>query len=159
MTPDSETKDQQWMHLTTPTSAQKVTLTSTVDTTTAVMNIVAPASINGAKVKAEFVEAWVGSTVFIYLLPTVDDKPICQAQTQMSIIETVTPDVCEVTRPANDDGTGPKNEWGWVKVEGKSVGRCEFRVNYEGGNNGSGTDVTLGVDVNQIVQPEGGESR
>lgn len=124
----------------------KVLMESSIDETTLSLNIVKEGAINGAKLSPD--SGIVASrTVFRNILPTIDDKPICQAQTSFTI-EVTTPDVCSVTK-VQDESTqiGLTKKYGWVEIEGKTVGDCAFKVKYPKGAMGAGSEAELSVAV------------
>lgn len=155
LTLDQTSKDQIWWHYrTTNESGVEVKLNSQLDDSEATLITVTEGDIDGAKNYSTH-KTLVDTTSFYYILPTVGDVPVCQAQTAFTV-ETATPEVCEVTSNATDQPgeDAPKNEWGWVKVKGLTVGNCEFTITHTNADGGAGVTTPFMAEIVEIVGPE-----
>lgn len=143
-------KDQQFLHLATAATRQTVTVSSTLDATTATLHLVEPADVDGADFydAAHVATTRKGTTGYYNLVVSVGGRPVCQAFMDNSATST-TPDVCEVSKvaPADTPATGPKNEFGWVKVQGKAPGTCHFTVTWTQARGGQGLTVPFSVTI------------
>lgn len=123
----------------------KVVMSSDVDETKLSLNVVKEAAINGAKLDSD--NAFVGEAKFMTVLPTIDNKPICQAKSEFTI-EVTSPDLCEVKKLQDDSelfkGT---RQYGWIEVKGKVIGDCKFNVTYPKGADGAGATTELTVPI------------
>ena len=136
LTRDETIDAQQFLHLDTQATAGMVTIESDIDDTTLTLELVEPASIDGAEVVAgqNLIETDVGDRNVFYILPKVGDDRVCQAELAKSINVT-TPDICAITEQSsetNQENAGAQNEFGWVQIEGLAAGDCEFEISYTG---------------------------
>jgi len=147
LTIDQTTRDQAFFHMKTSATAQLVTLNSTIDSTVARMNLVNAGSIDGATLSASGATK-VNQINHYQVLPTVGGKPVCQAKTPVSAAS-LTPDICEVSAsgPVSNDADTAKNEQGWIRVNGKAVGTCNFTATYSAAKNGAGHTQQFSVEV------------
>lgn len=144
---DQTTKDQANFHVTTASTKETVTLTSTIDDTTLQLQLVDPGDIDGIKLVNDSPTVVTGATTLVYLLPTVGDKPVCQARTAIDATSD-TPEICDISTV--DQPQTPQqaaNEWGWVKIKGKAAGTCKFSVTYSAANGGSGVTDSFTATV------------
>lgn len=138
---DAEASGQLWMQLVIGPTPGTVQMVSDIDGTKRTLEVVAPGSIDGVREPVDFVweDIDVGDTNAFYVLPTVGELVVCQAQTPMEV-ESLTPEICSV----KDTGqTNDNSEWGWFDVTGVAAGTCEFQVTYPAGNGGAGASATF----------------
>jgi len=150
MTLDTTSVDQQWFHFTTGATAQNVTLSNSIDSTTLTLELVEVGSVDGGMLQLDsLLPAEVGKKRAPYVLPTANGRPICQAQTDYSVV-TDSPEVCTVTAIVAPDTAdlGVAKEFGWLEVEGLTAGTCNFTVTYTEGAAGVGASSALAVPVN-----------
>ena len=150
MTLDTTSVDQQWFHFTTGATAQNVTLSNSIDSTTLTLELVEVGSVDGGMLQLDsLLPAEVGKKRALYVLPTANGRPICQAQTDYSVV-TDSPEVCTVTAIVAPDTAdlGVAKEFGWLEVEGLTAGTCNFTVTYTEGAAGVGASSALAVPVN-----------
>lgn len=149
VTQDVTTKDQQFLQLKTAATKQTVTITSTIDQTTKTLVLVEPADIDGADFAYPDAvpHTLVGATSYFNFIASVGGQPVCQAYLDNSATST-SPTLCDVSKVAPpDDKTGPKNEFGWVKVTGKAAGTCTFDVTWTQVNGGQGLTKSFSVPI------------
>lgn len=139
-------KDQQFLQFTTAAEPATVKVTSDLDGTVATVNLVKIDQANGAKLGEFDNRVVVNRTELGYVLPTIDDKPICQARAEFTI-DNSSPDVCTVSKLTNVSETQQKRQAGWISIKGNAVGDCKFTVNYPGGDGGNGLSEELTVPV------------
>jgi hypothetical protein len=152
---DTASMDQTFLHLRTGASPQSVTLSSTIDTTTASLVLVQPADVTGGEFFASPPLPTLNGTTGVYHVnPTVGGKRVCQPDLTTTV-STSTPTVCDV---AMVDGAAkdPNGRFGWVAVTGKALGFCDFTVGYPQGNAGAGVMVPLRVTIANVQFPDGG---
>ena len=133
---DEAASGQLWMHLAVGPDPGTVEMVSDIDGTRRVFEVVDPGAIDGVREPTDFVweDIDVGDTNAFYVLPTVGEAIVCQAQTPMEAVS-LTPDICAVA----DGNPDPESqEWGWFNVTGVEAGSCEFEVTYTRGNGGAG---------------------
>jgi len=150
VTIDANARDQQWFHFTTGATAQNVTLSNSIDSTTLTLELVEVGSVDGGMLQLDsLLPAEVGKKRALYVLPTANGRPICQAQTDYSVV-TDSPEVCTVTAIVAPDTAdlGVAKEFGWLEVEGLTAGTCNFTVTYTEGAAGVGASSALAVPVN-----------
>lgn len=140
-------RDQIFLHMTTGATATQATVTSELDGTKLTLNLVEEAQIDSAVLSGLENSVTVNQQQLAYALPAIGQKPICQAQSEYSI-ETLTPEVCEVTKAANISEEQQRRQSGWIVIKGKSVGDCDFKVTYPKGNNGQGLSAELTTPIN-----------
>jgi hypothetical protein len=152
LTLDKTSSDQTAFHIRTSAFPQNVTLKSTIDSKELALRLVEERDIDGATLDESATGALVGVARQYRVLPTVGGRVVCQARTPLSAVS-ITPDVCEASAVGapSQDGEGPLNEHGHVRVTGKRVGRCTFTVSYANGRAGVSTPFT--VDINDYVTP------
>lgn len=149
VTQNVTTKDQQFLRLKTAATKQTVTLASTIDATTKTLVLVEPADVDGADFSDpnNVQRTLVGATSYFNFVVSVGGLPVCQAYLDNSATSTA-PTVCDVAKVAAPDSqTGPKNEFGWVKVTGKAAGTCTFDVTWTQVNHGQGLTKSFSVPI------------
>jgi len=149
VTQNVTTKDQQFLRLKTAATKQTVTLASTIDATTKTLVLVEPADVDGADFSDPNTvqHTLVGATSYFNFVVSVGGQPVCQAYLDNSATSTA-PTVCDVAKVAAPDSqTGPKNEFGWVKVTGKAAGTCTFDVTWTQVNHGQGLTKSFSVPI------------
>lgn len=142
------TLDQQFLRVKTATTRQTVKVSSTIDTSSIDMQLVEEGDIDAAAFSSTTqATTKVGAIGFHHVLASATGVPVCQAATQITAASTAA-SICDVTiAAAPDTATGPKNEYGWVKVTGKAAGTCTFDVNYPRARAGQGLTVPLQVTI------------
>ncbi len=144
---DQTTKDQAHLRLTLPSDKQTITLNSTIDDASLELELQEPGDIDGIELVTENPRVDKGKTGLVYFLPTVGGKPVCQARTSIEA-QSETPDICDVSAAEQpEDSQHGANEWGWVSVQGKDGGTCEFTVTYSDANGGAGVSETFSADI------------
>ncbi len=127
-----------------------MTIKSDIDDTIATAILVDAASISGATFPfGEKIPVEIGRKKFYHVLPTFEDKPICQALADLEITND-TPDNCairQIDQPKDGEDEAGENEVGWLEIEGLVVGDCLFTANYTAGNAGAGTSSQLTLTV------------
>jgi len=138
---DADASGQLWMHLAVGPDPGTVEMVSDIDGTKRTFEVVDPGAIDGVREPIDFVweDIDVGDTNAFYVLPTVGDAVVCQAQTPMQATS-LTPDICAVE---DTDPNPESQEWGWFNVTGVAQGTCEFEVTYTQGNGGAGASATF----------------
>ena len=121
----------QYMKFTTG-SAGDITLTSDLDGSAIELNVIAEADIDGVGDPTAFVleDIDVGDVNAFYVLPTVGELTVCQADVTFTVTSD-TPDICDVR--TTDDALASGDalyEYGWFEVEGKAAGECSYTVAY-----------------------------
>lgn len=149
VTQNVTTKDQQFLHLKTAATKQTVTVASTLDATTRTLVLVEPTDVDGADFydPNNVPRTLVGATSYFNFVVSVGGQPVCQAYLDNSATST-SPTTCDVSKVAPPDSqTGPKNEFGWVKVTGKAAGTCTFDVTWTQVNGGQGLTKSFSVPI------------
>jgi len=150
VTQNVTTTDQQFLHLHTAATKQQVTIASTIDSKTLTMTLVEEGDIDGAALNTgggAAVATRQGTAGYYHVLASAGGVPVCQAFTDENAVST-SPSNCTVSTVAPPDSvSGPKNEYGWVKVQGLAQGDCTFDVTFTKANAGAGLTVHLTVPI------------
>ena len=151
VTLDSAKSAQSFLRVKVGAADGKVVMSSDIDDTTLTLNLVKEGAINGAKLDTTG-GVGVNKTAFRTIQPTIDSKPICQAQAEFTV-EVTSPDICDVTK-VQDESTqvGLTKKYGWIEVKGKVVGDCAFTVTYPKGAEGAGASEMLTLPIEQQSQ-------
>ena len=146
LTLDQVSKDQQRFHFKTAATAQTATLTSTIDATTLSFRIFEEGAIDGASFDTDVGHKVLVATDGLFqVVPTIAGKPVCQGRAAMSV-EVLTAEVCGVENTlATGEDAASENRW--IKVNGKTVGTCNFTVTFPKGAGGAGATAQLSVEV------------
>jgi hypothetical protein len=155
MTLDLTSRDQAFLHIKTGATKGSVTLQSKIDSTTIKVSLVEQGDADGALANPlSPKEIEVGKTLGVHVLPTVSGKPVCQARSEVTVA-TGTPTICTAVLASGSTGAtaNPQNEWGFVNVTGKAVGKCTFNVTHVKGKAGAGVTTPITVDIIQVVRP------
>lgn len=125
-----------------------VSLTSDIDDTSLAFHVVTKAMVDGIREPSVFTveDIDVGDKGSGYVLPTVGDVPVCQADIAKTVTSD-TPDLCSVTDrepPADGDNS---REFGWFEIEGLAAGECLYTVTYPDGNDGAGVSQQFSVTI------------
>lgn len=126
-----------------------LTVASTIDTASKTLVLVEPGDVDGADFydPMNVPRTLIGATTLYNVVVSVGGQPVCQAFMDNTATST-SPAICEVMKvAAPDSATGPKNEFGWVKVTGKAAGTCNFTVTWAQANGGVGLTVPLSVMI------------
>ena len=145
LTPDTDHKDQAFIHFTTADTAGEADLSSTIDDTTLPLELVEAGTIDGAELVVSPVLRE-GRTELFYVLPTTGGEPICQAATPVAY-EVKTPETC-TAREASAPVTEEARQYGWFSITGVTEGQCIVEVTYSAGNSGDGASAELSIGVN-----------
>ncbi|MBM65027.1 MAG: hypothetical protein CMH55_02185 [Myxococcales bacterium] len=142
---DRSRNQQEFMTIDTGSRTGTVSLLSDVDATRLDVTVVRESDIDGATLPfgaPSSIRA--GTSAFLWVLPTANVRPICQAITRKSA-ESLTPDVCTVmdAEGLSDEEGGGRHESGWIEVEGHQSGTCQYRVSYPA--SGAETDLTVQI--------------
>jgi len=142
---DADASGQLWMHLAVGPDPGTVEMVSDIDGTRRILDVVDPGAIDGVREPIDFVweDIDVGDTNAFYVLPTVGDTVVCQAQTPMEAVS-LTPETCTV---ADGDPDPDSADWGWFNVTGVAEGTCAFEVTYTRGNGGAGASATFSYPI------------
>jgi hypothetical protein len=139
--------DQAHFHFDIGSMPGSAAIASTIDETTLDFEVVTVADVDGIESNpANDLQLHVDETEYFHVWPTVADVRVCQSEATMTA-ETSTPDICAVSAvdPPSDQGVGDIT--GWVKVEGKAFGNCEFTVTYSDAADGDGVTVDLTAEI------------
>lgn len=141
-------KGQQYINYKVGEELGEITLSSTIDSTSIVLDVVEEAQINGARLAEDKGDLRNGQTNVRFVLPTIDDEAVCQATLQIAATS-LTPQVCEVSPSAEardiklDQYTGS----GWLEITGKSEGECTFEVTFPKAAIGEGVTESFTLTV------------
>lgn len=150
----ADSRNQTWIPLDLGNDKGVVTLTSQIDGTTATLNLVEEADIDGVGLTDDQHQAYVGRDRVLPAVPTVGGEAVCQANLQ-AVVDTSTPEVCEVRTP-NIDESGDlsdedKRDLGWLEgnviVRGKTTGTCTFSLSLPTAAGGQGVSEEFSVEV------------
>jgi hypothetical protein len=139
--------DQAHFHFDIGSMPGTATIASTIDETMLQFEVVTIGDVDAVEANpANSLRLHVDETAFFHVWPTVDGVRVCQSEETMTA-ETSTPDICTVSAvdPPSDQGT--LDITGWVKVEGKEFGNCEFTVTYPDAADGAGASLDLTAEV------------
>lgn len=132
----------------------EVTLTSTIDDTTASIKIATEDQIGGVRLDNPEDELSLGQTELVFVNPLIEDEEVCQSNAEITATST-TPEVCDV-KPGfpefgQDNMDVPEltetGSTGWVEISGKAEGDCSFDVTYPNGNGGEGVTASFTLPV------------
>lgn len=120
---DETNPDPKLIHFHTSGTPQDVSIASTIDSTTASIQLVTSAQIDGVTVENHAPEIIKGYPWYYRIQPTVAGRPVCQAIVPFTVFS-ITLDVCDASYEA-----GPRyDEYGWVRVTGLAQGDCHVVV-------------------------------
>jgi hypothetical protein len=147
-------KDQAFVHIEAGEVMGAVAVGSPLDASAKyTMEFVQQAQIDGAAISlASEVKLGAGKSALLNVLPTVNDRPVCQAKTAFTVA-VKTPDICDVKKLAADAAEVQDEltrQPGWLSADGKAVGDCTFTVTYPAGMDGAGVSVDLTVPVQNL---------
>lgn len=146
---DATTKDQRHFRLKLADQVQTITLSSQIDAANLILNVIEDTQIDGViSATSGSVTTTVGGTSFLRVLPTIGEKPVCQANTPLTLT-TSTPDVCTVSAsvPPEELSIGVFNERGYISITGVNPGTCEITATYTAANDGQGASIELTAEV------------
>jgi hypothetical protein len=146
---DATAKDQRYLRLRVTEEPGTVTLRSQLDETTATLQIVTVAAIDGiAAMPSNLAKISMGGTSYLGVQPTVGEHRVCQANINLEVT-TSTPDVCTASSSTlnYDPAVGIYNESSYVAVTGVNPGLCELTASYPDANGGEGVSMELTVEV------------
>lgn len=150
------TTDQAFFHFDIGAIVGPVSINSTIDDTSLSFGVFEPAAIDGIESTATADFALnVGETEFIHFFPMIAGTRVCQSEATVEA-ETSTPDICTVTAaaPADPDSSEFLDTTGYVQIEGKALGNCEFTVTYPDGMEGAGASEPFTAEVSEVVSPD-----
>lgn len=151
---DRGSTDQANFHFNVGQSVGTATIQSTVDDTTLDVEVVLPGDVDAIESNptSDF-QLHVGETEFYHFWPTVQGVRVCQSHEEVQA-ESSTPSICAVSAvaPPEDDETasGLLGVTGWVKIEGKEFGTCQFTVTYPNANTGQGVTQEFEAEVGEF---------
>lgn len=155
LTLNESSTDQAHFHFDVGTMPGMSMIASTIDESTLEFEVVTVADVDGIEGNpANDLRLHVDETEFFHVWPTVTDVRVCQSEATMTA-ETSTPDICAVSAVEPPSDQGSLDITGWVKVEGKAFGTCEFTVTYPDGADGAGVTSDFTAEVGDF--PDSGE--
>ncbi len=152
-THNTTNKAQVHLWLDTGKTPTVVTLQSDIDATTLKMQLHEESEIDGALLDGgkAAAQAFVGLNHYALVRPTIAGAPVCQANADFEA-EATTEETCTVKAlKAKRTGADVETGWGWVEIQGKKAGKCNFNVSYPKADGGKGLVVPLEVAILEVV--------
>lgn len=144
------TKDQQFLRLKTGATKAEVTISSTIDATTATLHVITAADIDAADFAVTPGKTKVNASNLFELRLSAGGLPVCLPDLEGSATAT-TADLCEasmVTVPrVDDDRDYEAPTLRVVKVTGKAAGECTFQATWPAANGGAGLTKAFSVVI------------